>query len=54
MAPSHPLSFLAFSVQWGFPFNPLKVKRLAGDLRAGMDPFKKGNIYLQSGFRLRK
>ena len=35
MSPSHPLTFfLPLSVQWYFPFIPLKVKLLAGDLRA--------------------
>ena len=35
VAHSHPVSllFLPFSVEWGFPFDPLKVKLLARDLR---------------------
>ena len=34
VAPSHPLCLLAFWCEVGFPFNPIKVKLLAGDLRA--------------------
>ena len=31
--PAVPLAFLAFRVWWEFPFNPLKAKLLAEDLR---------------------
>ena len=33
-----PLLFSLFSVWWQFPFNPRKVKLLAGDLRAAQKP----------------
>ena len=36
--PSGSLAFELFSLEWGFPFNPLKVKLLAGDLRTAQDP----------------